>query len=273
MRWILLFLLIVVSVSAITFNNDKTLVLGDISNDSNVVCERSRQVGFCHLQKELPCCIDENYNGYCSNDEPLIGHGRNLKYLWPTHTFKPSFSHMLMFVTCEGLVVITGNEYEDFLKLNNCTAKGNFAYCCDKDSFSQVNNKDTVTTGPTVVVRKVIEPPKEIEKPDEPERFIDRITASVTVEDAEEDAEEETMLLVVNENRWKLVEKGIIHDLYTQKAIRTEKERCNNGGGKIFDFKNGKGSYFSDVKNWHEGERVFMFKKPSYDIVPVVSWC
>jgi len=241
-KWVffVLFVVLAVGVSAMTYLRGATLVNGFIGLNDSVVCERERHSGMIHLQKDLTCCIDEDGTGRCDNAEPLVGYGKQKRYLWPTITFRPSFSHRLMYVPCEGISVITGNEYKPFLEKNGCEQTGSLSYCCPENAF-------------------VPEPTQS--------------TGLASSEDLVEFESKNNPVMVVREYRWRLAELGKIHDLYIEKAMRTEKERCANGGGDVFRFDEGQGSYFSDTKNYHEGDRVFMFIKPDYDVVPLISWC
>jgi len=232
-----------IAVSATTFYERDLLVMGDISpNATNVVCEKSQHSGIVHFEKQPHCCIDSDGTGYCNSNERLLGSGTKMglrmKYMWPTYTFKPSFSHKLMHVPCEGDVVITGKEYEAFLLNKGCRHVGTVSYCCPVDAFPSKPR-------PTTTGSKYSAP----------------------------QAGKNNPILVVDENRWALVKKGVIKDMFVEKALRTEAERCDLGGGDIFIFDQELGSYFSDRRNYHEGERVFMFIKPDYDIVPLITWC
>lgn len=237
----MLFLIVSVAASAVTFYNDDRYVLGDLESNVSVVCERCQRTGFVQLEKERPCCIDADDNGYCGNDELRLGAGRkvglHMTYWWPTHSFTPSFSHKLMALPCDGTTIITGPEYHDFLTARNCSHTAEIVYCCPDGIFPQV-----------------IKP---------------KITGSAYRAPPSDD----TMIMVVNENRWNLVKAGRYADKFIEKAIRTENERCSTGGGEIFRWEQDLGSIFSDINNYHEGERIFMFIKPDYDIVPLVTWC
>ena len=244
MRWIVLLLCVVAIASAGTYYESDYLVMGDLSPDTdNIVCERAQRSGIVHFEKEPHCCIDSDGTGYCSPNEKMLGAGTkmglHMKYMWPTHTFKPSFSHKLMYIPCEGNIVITGKEYEQLLLNNNCTQVGTVSYCCPADAFPAKQH-------PTQITGSFYKQPEMVKK---------------------------NPILLVDENRWAMVKKGIIKDMFVEKAIRTEDERCLSGGEDIFIFDQGFGSYFSDKRNYHEGERVFMFIKPDYDIVPLITWC
>lgn len=240
-KWVFfVFVVLAVSASATTYLRGATLVNGMIGLNDTVVCERNRHSGMIHLQKDLSCCIDTDGTGFCSNDEPLVGYGKQGRYLWPTETFRPSFSHRLLYVPCEGLSIITGEEYKPFLENHGCEQKGSLSYCCAEDAFPQTTQQNTGLAGPVASTK--------FESKNNP-------------------------VMVVKKYRWQLVKLGRIHDLYIEKALRTEEERCKSGGGDVFRFDEGHGSYFSDINNYHEGDRVFMFIKPDYDVVPLISWC
>lgn len=243
MRWLLLFLLLPLPVLAVSYDIRENLVMGDISTNATVLCERAKSTGFVHLQKELPCCIDQDSNGYCNNIEPLLGSGHkmglSMTYWWPTSTFKPSFSHKLMVVPCEGTVVITGDEYADFLAASNCSKVGQISYCCAEDVFAQVI------------------PPK--------------ITGSFHKTPV---STNDNLVYVINKNKWDLGKKNERYrDKFMKKAMRTEETRCSEGGGDLFLWDEAYGGYFSNTRNYHPGERVFLFTKPDYDITPLITWC
>lgn len=261
-RMMFLFVLVLMAMS-VTAAFPSNVYTGDISSDENVVCLRER-TGLAHFKgKELKCFVDNNGNGAYEGSEPVIGCGKSIAniglragstlgrainiqitpftkniYQWETESFKPSYSYYYKDYDCNGTVILTGRERQEFLLANGCSLMNGFEYCCPEEVFEEA--------------------PK---------------TISFAEPLSEEKKSSDSMVMVIDRNRWALAKQGKISSLFFDKALKTEKIRCDNGGGDLWTFDVELGGYFSDLRNYRDGDRVFLFTRPDYSITPLISYC
>jgi hypothetical protein len=241
--WLMIGLLLIASVSAATFFRDIVIFTGTLSPSDSIVCDRDVG-GIAHFRDRLhKCFIDTNQDNYYQNNEQAIGLGKKIgtemMYIWPTANLKYSHSYYNKDIGCDSIVIITEPKPDrlGLLSANNCTQHDKIAFCCPEEIF--------------------------------PEKIHSVFFAPPTIEFEPESSS----LLVVSKFQWDLVKFGMAEDLFVQKALKTEEIRCANNGGDLFIWDKELGGYFSDKKNYHSGDRVFMFTRPDYDITPIISQC
>lgn len=204
---------------------------------SKVMCEREKQLGAVSTFDKRVCCVNEDNNGFCANNEPVLGKCDSNLCIFPTKTFRESWAYWQRIPPCPGLAIQTGPEYTEMLANEGCEKDGDY-WCCSPYAFPPPTQ--------TLKPRPGLQPPP---------------------------AESPTgALLVVNKQKWRAMELGYkLRDTYSMRAFEHEKNRCKNGGGSIEIIDPEYGSYFLDSRNRHPGERAF-YMKPG-EVTPLVTWC
>ncbi len=236
-KLLLLILLLVVPVYATTFQRGD-FVNGDVSSDdfSLVMCEREKRSNSVRVYSDPICCLNLNGNGWCENDEPVLGSCYDNLCLWATPSYTPWYSMRYRSSPCEsGLSVLTGREYSQLLLSSGCKPKDTY-WCCG-DAFPQVHN--------VIVQSKPVEEPK----------------TSPT-----------GALLILTETKWKALQMGYYRNQgFEQLALKSERARCASGGGSIRIIDPKYGSYFADTRNFQPGARAFYLSDGA--VTPLVTWC
>lgn len=241
--WLFIALLVVASVSAATFFRDIVIYTGTLSPSDPIVCDRDVG-GIAHFRDRLhKCFMDTSNDGYWQTNEQVLGLGKKvgsqMMYIWPTELFKYSHSYYNKHIDCDGMVFLTEPKADriGIFNAKNCTQHDSIAWCCPEGIFP-AKERSIYFAAPKIEAKP-----------------------------------ESTSLLVVTKTQWDLAKYGLSEDMFVQKALRTEKERCSDDGADLFIWDTSFGGFFSDKNNYHEGERVFMFSKPDYKITPLISWC
>ncbi|MBW3019561.1 hypothetical protein KY329_05250 [Candidatus Woesearchaeota archaeon] len=241
--WLLLGLLLVSSVCAATFFRDTVIYTGTLSPSDPIICDRDAG-GIAHFRDRLhKCFLDSTHDGFWQNNEQVLGFGKKIgdqmMYIWPTDLFKYSQSYYNKRIDCDGVVILTEPKADRLGLFNalNCTQHDSIGFCCPEDIFPAKENSVFLAAPPVYVDPR------------------------------------STSLLVVSKTQWDRVRFGMSEDLFVEKAVRTEKQRCANNEGDLFIWDTSFGGFFSDKSNYHDGERVFLFTKPDYEITPLISWC
>ena len=202
------------------------------------MCEREKRYNAIRLYDDPVCCINTNENGWCENDEAMLGTCYDNLCLWPTEAHTPWYSLRYQKSPCEdGLTIKTGKDYDYNQLLLKAGCKPNDTYWCCGDAFPQVH--------------KVVVPKKTVEKSDE------KVTGA---------------LLVLDSTKWKAMQMGYFRNLeFEQRAFKSEKARCAAGGDSIRIIDTKYGSYFADTRHFKPGFRAFYMIEDG--VIPLVTWC
>ena len=232
---VLLFLLLSIPVSAAYIHRD--LVDGKLSSSqlSLVTCEREKRQTVVKGLADKRCCINENKNLYCENDEPKLGSCEKYTCAWPTTSYQPAFSWKFTEPSCNGWAIYTGDEYAALLRSQQCDKKDKF-WCCPWASFppfeGAVQKPSTARPGPNPNGALMILPPE----------------------------------------KWNKMKAGTLRFQKPEmRVLEFEQSRCKSGGGPVRVIDKQYGSWFADVTNIKPGWRAFFIKPDS--VVPLITWC
>lgn len=246
-RLILLLMIIVLAVSAKgdVYLNGKYYA-GEVKPGERIICDFYGGYVFFPSVQGVACCkTDLNV---CFNSDPLVGYcpTPTENCLWPTQTFKPSFSYGRVLLGCmlEAEVgVVAGYEYNDYLQSIGCRGEFKF-YCCPKDAIAP---KSTIPVISSFAVNEA-----------KPQLTIQKTRIN-----------EKNIIYAINADKWTAAKFGLTSDDYVNKAYNYEKFRCATGGQDINDADTEiKGEVNKKIQ---KGTRVFMFTDK--DLIPLVTWC
>jgi len=234
MKKLVIFLVLSIAVSAAFY--DEAFVRGDIepAQFPKIMCESEKRLGAIDVYNELICCINENGNKYCENDEAVLGLCFNGVCMWPTDAYRPWYSWRYRAPPCTEKGFLVGNKYDPLMEWAGCEETDGY-WCCGRDTFKAIN---------PVVAKQTMAPKN-----------------SMNINGA---------LVVMFDNDWRLAAKGVGRPLEL-KVFNWEKARCARGGQEVRIIDPQYGSMFMDVGNIKPGMRAFYMVEDN--IVPLVTWC
>lgn len=241
MKKLVLLLLLLVPVHAATLQRGD-FVNGDIvpSEYELVMCEREKRHGAVSIYDDRMCCLNRNQDGYCDNDEPVLGTCYAELCMWPTETFKIWYSWRYRPAPCgaDEWGFLAGKEYNQVMKGAGCYRENSY-WCCSDEVFPQEVPKQ----GEVVAEREY------------------ESTASPPT----------GALMVLTGAKWKALQRGMVGHPPEMRALDFERERCRKGGEDVRIIDPAYGSFFLDKTNVREGMRVFYLTKEF--VIPLVSSC
>ncbi|RLE45659.1 hypothetical protein DRJ22_03885 [Candidatus Woesearchaeota archaeon] len=260
----LIILLLAISVYGEVYHQGRYYT-GKAKPGERIICDIFNNGNANKLVPGTACCITKLDR--CFNNDPLVGYCPVSTYncLWPTQTFKPSFSYAGLYIGCASneLGIITGYEYYDYLKKLGCRGTTRF-FCCPKKAI--VPTKMPLIGGFFASEIKPAKSPTKKSIKISTENIIETIPLTV-----KEPAKEKNAIYVIDKQKWLAAKLGISKDPYVIKAYNYEKFRCAIGGGDINRKPTQITGVLSDTRNIREGERVFMFANGK--VIPLVTWC